>query len=165
MRTICGVALIFLFAALWAPLRAPAATMPDFSGSYTLKSVKGEDKPDPTDALSLQIAQTADEIRITTVTDGHPSTEIFSIGQAGHCGQTAGADSKCTAQWTGKLLELEMVYTAHPTENGPEIEMQTRERLQLSSDGKTLTIRTETKAPDYPALEMTPATTEVYAKY
>lgn len=164
MKTICRVGLIFL-ATLYAPVVASAANMPDFSGSYTLKSVKGEDKPDPTDALSLQIAQTVDEIKITTVTDGNPSTESFPLSQGGHCGGTIAADSKCTAQWTGKLLELEMVYTAHPTENGPEIEMHTRERLQLSSDGKTLTIRTETKAPDYPALEMTPATTEVYAKY
>jgi hypothetical protein len=165
MRTICGVGLIFLVA-LWAPLRTPAANMPDFSGAYTLKSVKGEDRPDPSDALSLKIAQTADEIKITTVTDGQPSTETFPLGQGGgHCGGSASEDSKCTAQWTGKMLELEMVYTAHPTENGPEIEMHTRERLQLSSDGKTLTIRTETKAPDYPAFEMTPATTEVYEKY
>lgn len=164
MKTICGVGLIFL-ATLYAPVVASAANMPDFSGSYTLKSVKGEDKPDPTDALSLQIAQTVDEIKITTVTDGNPSTESFPLSQGGHCGGTIAADSKCTAQWTGKLLELEMVYTAHPTENGPEIEMHTRERLQLSSDGKTLTIRTETKAPEYPALEMTPATTEVYDRY
>lgn len=165
MKTICGVGFILL-ALFWARLGTPPANLPDFSGAYTLKSVKGEDKPDPTEALSLQIAQTADEIKITTVTDGHASTESFPLGQgSGPCGGAASADSKCTAQWTGKVLELEMVYTAHPTENGPEIEMHTRERLQLSSDGKTLTIRTETKAPDYPALEMTPATTEVYARY
>lgn len=166
MRIISGVGLMFVFAALSAPIRTTAANIPDFSGSYSLKSVKGEEKPDRRDALSLQIAQTADEIKITTVTDGHPSTESFPLGQSGgHCGGAASADSKCTAQWTGKLLELEMVYTAHPTENGPEIEMHTRERLQLSSDGKILTIRTETKAPEYPALDMTPATTEVYEKY
>lgn len=164
MRTICRVGLIFLVG-LCASLAASAANMPDFSGAYTLKSVKGEDKPGPGDALSLQIAQTADEIKITTVTDGNPSTDIFPLTQGGHCGGAVAADSKCTAQWTGKLLELETVYTAHPTENGPEIEMHTRERLQLSSDGKTLTVRTETKAPDYPALEVTPATTEVYEKY
>lgn len=164
MRTICGVGLIFL-GMLCVPLAASAANMPDFSGAYTLKSVKGEDKPGPGDALSLQIAQTADEIKLTTVTDGNPSTDIFPLTQGGHCGGTIAENSKCTAQWTGKLLELETVYTAHPTENGPEIEMHTRERLQLSSDGKTLTVRTETKAPDYPALEMTPATTEVYEKY
>lgn len=164
MRTICGVVFMFL-ATLCVSLAASAANIPDFSGAYTLKSVKGEDKPGPGDALSLQIAQTADEIKLTTVTDGNPSTEIFPLIPGGHCGGTIGADSKCTGQWTGKVLDLEMVYTAHPTENGPEIEMHTRERLQLSSDGKTLTIRTETKAPDYPALEMTPATTEVYERY
>lgn len=164
MKMSCGVLLVLL-ATLWAPVAVSAANMPDFSGTYTLKSVKGEDKPGPGDALSLQIAQTADEIKITTVTDGNPSTEIFPLSQGGHCGGTVAADSKCTAQWTGKALDLEAVYTAHPTENGPEIEMHTRERVQLSSDGKTLTIRTETKAPDYPALEMTPATTEVYEKY
>ncbi len=146
-------------------LSSEAANMPDFSGSYSLKSVKGEDKPDSGDALSLQVAQTATEIKITTVTDGHPSTERFSLNQNGaKCTDADGGDATCTAQWKGKTLVLERVYTAHPTENGPDVEMHTRERLDLSSDGKTLTIRTDTKAPDYPALQMTDDTTEVYAR-
>ncbi len=150
---------------LCTPLAALAANMPDFSGSYTLKSVKGEDSPGPGDALSLQIAQTDAEIKITTVTDGVPSTAIFSLKDDGKCGGTNSDDSKCTAQWNGKALDLETVYTAHPTENGPDVEMHTRERLQFSADQKTLTIKTETKAPEYPALEMAPATTEVYTRY
>jgi hypothetical protein len=59
---------------------------------------------------------------------------------------------------------LETIYTAHPTENGPDVEMHSRERLELSSDRKTLTIRTDTKAPQFSALEMSGATTEIYTR-
>jgi len=163
-RTIACPALAALLL-LCTPLLALAANTPDFSGSYTLKSVKGEDNPGPGDALSLQITQTDAEIKLTTVTDGVPSTAIFSLKADGKCGGSNSDDSKCTVQWNGKALDLETVYTAHPTENGPDVEMHTRERLQLSSDKKTLTIKTETKAPEYPALEMAPGTTEVYTRY
>jgi hypothetical protein len=161
-KALLGIATCLL---LCTPLVAKTANMPDFSGSYMLKSVKGEDSPGPGDALSLQITQTDAEIKITTVMDGVPTTATFSLKDKGTCGGSDAGDSKCTAQWDGKALDLETVYTAHPTENGPDVEMHTRERLQLSSDKKTLTIKTETKAPDYPALEVTPATTEVYTRY
>ena len=166
MRRVVRIPSVVCLAIFALPLVAAAANLPDFSGSYALKSVKGEDKPDPGQAVSLQIAQTNDEIKITTITDGHPSTEIFPLGNSeGRCGGTIATDSKCSALWNGKILVLESVYTAHPTENGPDVEMHTRERLQLSSDGMLLTIRTDTKAPEYPALEMSPPSAEVYARY
>lgn len=149
-----------------APLVAFAASgTPDLSGSYSLKSVKGEDQPGPGDALALQIVQTATEVKLTTITDGHPNTEEFGLGENGvKCKDSDGGDATCTAQWKGKTLVVEKVYTAHPTQNGPDVEMHTRERLDLSSDRKTLTVRTDTKAPDYPALQMSDATTEVYTR-
>ncbi|HTZ74454.1 MAG TPA: hypothetical protein VMB47_11070 [Candidatus Aquilonibacter sp.] len=165
MKKANAVMTVAMFLLFCGPAVALAANMPDFSGSYTLKSVKGEDSPGPGDALSLQIAQTDAEIKITTVTDGVPTTATFSLKNNGECSGSNSGDSKCSAQWNGKSLDLETVYTAHPTENGPDVEMHTRERLQLSSDKNTLTIKTETKAPQYPALEMAPATTEVYTRY
>ena len=144
--------------------RAASGTV-DFSGAYSLKSVKGEEAPGPGDALSVQIVQTATEIKLTAIIDGHAKTEEFGLSDAGvKCKDSDGGDATCTAQWKGKTLVLNKSYTAHPTENGPDVEMHTRERLDLSSDRKTLMIRTDTKAPDYPALQMSDATTEVYTR-
>jgi hypothetical protein len=142
-----------------------AADVPDFSGSWMLKSSKGEDGAGKTENLALKILQTPGEITITTITDGHPSNETVALGASGTaCRDTDGGSATCSAQWKGKTLVLETVYTAHPTESGPDVEMHTRERLELSSDRKTLTIKTDTKAPEYPALEVSGGTTEVYAR-
>jgi hypothetical protein len=113
----------------------------------------------------LQVSETADEIKITRLIEGHPNVEIFPLdGKQEPCRDSDGGDAKCSSAWKGKTLTLETVYTAHPTENGPDVEMHTRERLDLSSDGRTLTIRSETKAPQYPYLQMHEASTEVYVR-
>ena len=167
LRIRAGAGLAVLSAVTtFAPVCAMGASGTlDFSGSYSLKSVKGEDAPGPGDALAVQIEQTATEIKLTTIVDGHPRTEEFGLSDAGvKCKDSDGGDATCSAQWKGKTLVLEKVYTAHPTQNGPDVEMHTRERLDLSSDRKILTIRTDTKAPDYPALQMSDATTEAYAR-
>lgn len=159
-RTACLIGM----AALFAAQPAIAANVPDFSGSYTLKSAKGESL-DEGEVWTLQVTQTESEIKIITAIDGHPSTEIFSLsGKETKCANADGTDATCSAQWKGKTLVLETVYTAHPTENGPNVEKHTRERLDLSSDHKTLTIRTDTKAPEFPALEMSAPTTETYTR-
>ena len=147
------------------PLSVLAAGPADFAGSYTLKSAKGGDAPDKGDVWKLQISETPGEIKITRMIGGHPSTEIFPLdGKEEDCRESDGGDAKCSSEWKGKTLTLETVYTAHPTENGPDVEMHTRERLELSSDGKTLTIRSETKAPQYSYLQMHEPTTEVYVR-
>jgi hypothetical protein len=159
------LAFVLAMAMFWTPQCARAADAPDFSGTYTLKSAKGGDQPDAGEVWTLQITQTAAEIKIVTTIDGHPSTEIFPLsGSEETCRNADGADAKCSGQWKGKTLVLETIYTAHPTENGPDVEMHSRERLELSSDRKMLTIRTDTKAPQFSALEMSGATTEIYTR-
>jgi hypothetical protein len=164
-RQIRALRFAFVFAALCIPRGARAAAAPDFSGSYTLKSANGTGAPDKREVWTLQITQTEAEITIVTAIDGHPSTEAFPLTDNERtCRNADGADAKCSGQWKGKTLVLETVYTAHPTENGPDVEMHARERLDLSADRKTLTIRTDTKAPQFPALEMSGATREIYAR-
>jgi hypothetical protein len=138
---------------------------PDFSGSYSLKSVKGEDKPDRDETWTVQITQSETEIKIVTSLNGHPSVEVFALnGSESKCHNADGDEAKCTASWNGKTLTLETIYTAHPTENSPDVEMHNRERLELSNAGKTLTIRSDQKAPRYPYLQISEPTTEIYTR-
>jgi hypothetical protein len=137
----------------------------DFSGAYKLKSVKGEDKPDRDDTWTVQITQSESEIKIVTTLNGHPSTEVFPLnGSESKCRNADGDDAKCTVSWNGKTLTLETIYTAHPTENSPDVEMHNRERLELSNDRKTLTIRTDQKARRYPYLQISEPATETYTR-
>lgn len=155
---------LLLAATLFLPRVGAAADHPDFSGSYTLKAAKGEDL-DEGEVWTLQIAQTDAEIKIVTVIGGHQSTEVFPLtGSDANCVAADGTDGTCSAMWQGKTLVLETVYTAHPVENGPDVEKHTRERLDLSSDRKTLTVRTDTKAPQFPNLAMGAPTTETYTR-
>jgi hypothetical protein len=153
---------MLLFASL---LCAATPDHPDFSGSYTLKSVKGEDNPDNDETWTLQVTQTATEITIVTTLNGHPSTEVFPLnGSEAKCRNADGDGAKCMSAWSRKTLTLETVYIAHPTENSPDVEMHSRERLELSADRKRLTIRTDQKAPHYPYLRISPPTTETYIR-
>jgi hypothetical protein len=156
---LCALLMIF------APRIAAAPDNPDFSGSYTLKSAKGGDAPDKGEVWTLQIIQSETEIKIITIIEGHPSTESFPLNDSEQkCRNADGEEAQCSCEWKGKTLYLETIYAAHPTENGPEVEMHSRERLQLSTDRKTLTIRTETKAPQFPNLQMSEPTTEIYTR-
>jgi hypothetical protein len=166
MKSHCRVlgicALLFLSS---SSARAATPDHPDFSGAYKLKSVKGEDKPDRDDTWTLQVTQTDTEITIVTTLNDHPSKETFPLnGSEAKCRNADGDDAKCTSTWNGKTLTLETIYVAHPTENSPDVEMHNRERLELSSDRKTLTIRSDQKAPRYPYLQISPPTTETYTR-
>ena len=149
---------------LLATIATWAAGAIDFSGSYTLKSAKGGDGPDKGEVWTLRVEQTESRITITRVMNGHSLPEAFSFGSPMACRDADGGDARCSAQWKRKTLELETDYATHPTESGPEVEKQTRERLELSSNGKVLTIHSSTKAPEYPALSMGEGTTEVYER-
>jgi hypothetical protein len=53
-------------------------------------------------------------------------------------------------QFKGKSLAVDIFVVTTPTPNGPKVQIHTKERWELSSDLKTLTIRKEVDFPTVP---------------
>jgi hypothetical protein len=124
------------------------ANKPDFSGSYTLKHSKKASKAEREKVWTLQVKQTESAIQVTRVMDAHPNTNEFPLnGGEGRYVSPGGPAGTCKARWKGKTLVLDSLVIAHPQANGPAVQLHTKERWELSSDLKTLTIRSDVDFP------------------
>jgi hypothetical protein len=70
--------------------------------------------------------------------------------------QVRGIAGKCKAQFKGKNLILSSFVTTHPQLNGPGAQMHTKERWELSSDSKVLTIHSDVDFPGKPVNPVDP---------
>jgi hypothetical protein len=126
-----------------APTPVPPG-LPDFSGSYTISGGKGSFKFKKGMSQSLQVNQTAVALEITKTVNGTAIANRLPLdGSVGAYNSQGGPKGECTARFKGKSLVVDYVVTTHPQPNGPPVQIHTRERWELSSDAKTLTIRTD----------------------
>ena len=124
-----------------------AAEGVNYSGKYLAQEKKTAPggKIDPT----LGVVQTEDSIEITRMEYGSKTTNKCPLnGSDGDYRSPSGVPGKCKAKLKDKYLMLEFVVTTRPQPNGPPVRIRTKERWQLSSDSKTLTIKSDVDFPD-----------------
>lgn len=138
---------------------------PNFSGSFTLTGRKGAQARNG-EASTLQVSQTESEIEITRVTGGHQNANSCPLnGGERRYTSPGGAAGTCKARFKGRGLVLEILATTNPQHPGPVVQVHIRERWELSSDLKTLTIRSDVDYPGSPANRFTPVDwTEIYTR-
>jgi hypothetical protein len=127
------------------------ADIQDFSGSYVLTGGKGDFDGKKAKGWTLHVVQTSNAVEVSKVTDGSENKNVFPLdGTAGPCVTSRGVAGTCKGQLKGKEGNLESLFTPLAGGNGPSVAILTKERWQLSSDLKTLTIRFDVDSPHSP---------------
>jgi len=137
------------FMVAWSVSTGLAADRVNYSGKYSLQGQKiaSGSKIDST----LEVIQSEDSIEVTRMEQGSKTTNRYPLNSSeGDYKSRGGSPGKCKAQLKDKYLVLECVVTARPQPNGPPVRIHTKERWQLSSDSKTLTVKSEEDFPDAP---------------
>jgi hypothetical protein len=126
-----------------------AADKMDYSGKYSAERLKNT--PLGSSDSTLEVVQNEDSIEITRVELGKRTTSRCPFnGSEGEYTSPGGFSGKCKAQLKGKHLIIESVVVARPQPTSA-VRMHTKEQWQLSTDGKTLTIKLDVDFPDFPA--------------
>jgi hypothetical protein len=101
--------------------------------------------------LNHRVVQSDDHIEITRVEQGSRTTNRYPLnGSEEAYTSPGGLAGKCQAQLKDKYLVLESEVTSKPSPNAPPVRIHTKERWQLSSDSKTLTVKSDVDFPDAP---------------
>lgn len=148
--TLSGLGKLLILGALSAVIPEAAGTdRPDFSGSYTLTGTKGASKTKRATASLLQVIQTGAEIEVSRTFDGKAYLNRLKLdGTEGEYRSEGGAQGTSTARFKGKALIIDTQVTTRPQANGPAVQIHTRERWTLSSDLRTLIIRSDVDFPN-----------------
>jgi hypothetical protein len=127
-----------------------AADKQDYSGKYALQPTKTPSTP--ATGSTLEVVQTSAGIEVTTVESGKRATSRCPFdGSEGDYTSPGGVTGKCKAQIKGKYLFLESLVVTRPQPAASPVRIHTKERWQLSADGKSLTIKSDSDFPDAPA--------------
>jgi len=120
----------------------------NFSGKYIVEPAKNTlgGESDST----LEIVQNDDRIEITRLELGKKTISRCTLnGLEGDYTSPSGVSGKCKAQLKPKYLIVESVVATRPQQTSPPVRMHTKEKWQLSSDAKTLSIKSEVDFPDF----------------
>ena len=134
----------------WPNKTGLAADKVNYSGKYSANrpTIKSGVETEST----LEVVQKEDSIEITRVELGKRTASHCPFnGSEGDYTSPGGVSGKCKAQLKAKYLVLESVVVGRPQADAPPIREHTKERWQLSADGKTLTIKSDVDFPDFPA--------------
>jgi hypothetical protein len=126
-----------------------AADKVNYSGKYSADrpTVKSGVETDST----LEVVQNEDGIAVTRVELGKRTTSHCPLNRSeGEYTSPAGVSGKCKAQLKAKYLILDSVVVTRPQPTAT-VRMHTKERWQLSADGKSLTIKFDVDFPDFPS--------------
>jgi|ERR1035438_5240488 hypothetical protein len=130
----------------WPAKSGLAADKVTYSGTYSTarpgKAPKGSD-------VTLEVVQNEDSIEITRVKLGKRTTSRCPFnGSEGDYISPGGSPGKCKAQLKEKYLVLEAIVVTSLQPTAPPVRMHTKERWQLSPDGKSLFIESAADFPD-----------------
>ena len=105
-----ALALAALMTILTLPVAAVGQTRPDFSGTWRLDLSRSNSAAHSAAAreVTLEITQTATEIRIRTITDQGASTLAYGIAQA-EAPALAATTGVPTARWAGTTLLTDVI--------------------------------------------------------
>jgi hypothetical protein len=127
-----------------------AADKVNYSGKYIAERLRTASGGE-TDS-TLEVVQNEGSIEVTRVELGKKTTSRCPFnGSEGDYRSPGGVPGKCKAQLKRKYLILESIVVARPQPTAPPVREHTKERWQLSADGKTLTIKSDVDFPDFPA--------------
>ena len=109
---------------------AAAQTRPDFSGTWRLDPSRSESamQGESIGPVTLQVTQTANEIRIETITPRSRSVETYSL--AGRESQLANGAGR--ARWFGDLLVVDTVRDVRG------VSVTTQQTRRMTADGSEL---------------------------
>lgn len=120
-----------------------SADEPNFSGRYALAR-----NTSATDSV-LEVVQDTESVEITRTYDGKRFTNRYPLGGGeADCRSPSQVPSKCKGQLHRNQLILDTVAMTRPQAQGPAMRVRVKERWQLSSDSKNLTIQTDVDFPD-----------------
>lgn len=129
-------------------VKAADVAKPDFSGVYTLTGAKGSFKMNKASRWIMEVVQTDIDVRITKTIDGRATTNRFLLdGTEAPFTSEGNAKGACSARFKGRALMLDTQVTTSPQRNGPDVQIHTKEQWTLSSDLKTLTLRSDVDFP------------------
>jgi hypothetical protein len=138
---------LFVFAICLAAIGL-ADTRPNFSGNYAAQ----QKKSDKAITASVRVVQSDSAVEVTRLYGDKSVTNRFPLdGSEGDYTTETGARGKCRAHMKSDVLVLESLVASPPNANAPSLRFDTIEEWRLSSDARTLTIKTEIKCPDMPA--------------
>jgi hypothetical protein len=149
ISNVVACAVCVAVAAVWSAKTGLAEDKVNYSGKYSIQARKTASGSE-TDA-TLEVVQNADSIEITRVEQGKRTTNRYPLnGPEGDYTSPGGVAGKCKAQLKDRYLVLESVVAARPQPNVAPMRIHTKERWQLSTDSKTLTVKSEVDFPDAP---------------
>ena len=142
---VCAAVVLTLVSA-----RSSASDKIIFSGKYVADQAKNS--PEGENASTLEVVQSDDSVEITRVELGKKTVSHCPLnGSDGDYTSPGGLSGKCKAQLKQKYLMLESVVLTRSQQAASSVRMHTKEKWQLSSDAKTLTIKSDVDFPDFPA--------------
>jgi hypothetical protein len=149
MKHINVVAVLVAIALSISAKQMRAADTTDYSGKYVVEQSK---KAQNSSAQStLQVAQNENAIEVTLAQSGKTTMSHCPFGGSeGDYTSPGGVLGKCKAQLKGKDLIIESMVVTHP-QPASNVRVHTKERWQLSRNGKTLTIKSDVDFPDFPS--------------
>lgn len=131
------------------PERTSASDKLNFSGKYVVDQEKKP--PEGEKTSTLEVIQNDDSIEITRVELGKKTVSHCPLnGSDGDYTSPGGISGKCKAQLKPKYLILESVVLARPQQAAVLLRVHTKGKWQLSTDAKTLTIKSDVDFPDVP---------------
>jgi hypothetical protein len=140
----------------------------DFSGAYTLKASKAASKILKRGSWTLRVVQGDPSIEISILKDGklYDYYDAKLDGTQASYKSPGGPSGICRAQFKGGSLVLDTLVTTRPPGGSLLVQMHTRERWTLSSDGRTLTIRRDVDVPSEPlnGLQVVEPWSETYTR-
>jgi hypothetical protein len=149
MKRINFVALLRVMTLFTSAGVAFAADTTGFTGKYTAERAKQTASGSAESALD--VVQNESAIEITLIQSQKRTTSKCPLnGSDGDYTSPGGISGKCKAQLKGKDLIVESVVVTHPQPSS-NVRVHTKERWQLSKDGKILTIKSDVDFPDFPS--------------
>jgi hypothetical protein len=126
-----------------------AAPKQDYSGQYLLEVSKAQ-RGSPT-SQRLVVQQSDNSVEVTMIDGDKKITNRFSLDSSEGPYTSPGAvTGKCKGKIDGGNLVLESVVVTKPQPFAPPVSIHTKERWHLSSDLKTLTVKSEVDFPGSP---------------
>lgn len=149
-KRFCGFLAAFALMLLTCvPNFALAAYKLNFSGKYVIEPAK-KTSGGASDS-TLEVLQNDDGVEIIRSELGKKTISRCPLnGLEGDYMSPGGVPGKCKAQLKPKYLIIESVVATRPQQTSPPVRMHTKEKWQLSSDAKTLSIKSEVDFPDLP---------------
>ncbi len=149
MKHINAVAILAAIALPISAKQTLAADTTDYAGKYVGEQSKRAQNSSA--ESTLQVVQNENAVEMTLAQSGKTTMSHCPFGGSeGDHTSPGGVSGKCKAQFKGKDLIIESVVVTHP-QSGSNVRLHTKERWQLSKNGKTLTIKSDVDFPDFPS--------------